>query len=325
MILKKIMTIWLCALLMLSMAFPVAAAEKTAAAGGILIPFSVTDSWDISTPDSISQTLQEKRALGEHLIRDYMLSFHYSVWFLHNRSDTEMIVLCRESQGADYQSLSSENLNRVVSARCEELTAAEPVTLDKVQTYRSGDVLYVKYTLSLEGSLYSTIFETVNAGRQYEVRLITREGKATDAVLGDFQRVADQLAAALTNPSQYEKAPETTVVPPASGSGNVVIDLEGEGSDVPDSSGASNSDSSPAASTAAEPENLPGGDPGVIEIGTDGVTLVLEETFPADDSSSGRSKSTAAVIGAAAMLVILTAIVVIFAVRKKSGSSGKTN
>lgn len=296
---------------------------QTASVGGILIPITFSDDWYVSTPDKIHEDLQEKRGLSASLLTDYMNAFSYSIWLTEKRGEKSMIVTAQDADGqASYASLTAAQLNLLLREQVETTTSLDGFSMEAVERYRSGAVLFIKYTVLYEGALYAYYYHTVTNGLALEVRFMAEGEEASDSELLDLQSVVDSLGTAMTFPENYETAPPTTQ-PETTAGGGVSIDLEGgDGDGVLDfGNGDSAAVLEPSATAAGENagetttehtlEN-----PDILEFGTDGQTLVIGDA----EAVNNRENSSNTALFWVVFLVLSTALVITIAVLTKRRS-----
>lgn len=283
--LKKTGCALLAVLLCFALSFSASAENltQTVPVGGILIPITFSDSWYCSTPGDIQEDLQEKRSLSASLLTDYMNAFSYCMWLTEKRGEKSIIVTAQQADGQEsYASLTAAQLNQLLREQVENAVSLEGFSVEAVERYHSGSVLFIKYTVLFEEELYAYYYHTVTNGLALEVRFLAEGEAASDDELLDLQSVVDSLGTAMTFPEQYETAPATTT-PETTTGGSVSIDLEGgEGDGVLHIGGGEPSATAPDAptqtdDTGEQTTEQPLANPDILEFGTDGQTLVIGE------------------------------------------------
>lgn len=298
--------------------FPLSAfaAGATSAAGHILVPFTFSDVWQYSTPEHIDDALCERRTLDAAHLSEYMTAFDYSLWLVNGKNDAEITVSCSDAGGqSDYAALSDEALGALIQNEVSQMSVAPEFRLSRVEKYRSGGIPFVKYSVDLDGRLFSFFYRTVADGIRYTVRVESPEGNFPAFVQADALSVVDSLGTALTFPEQYEKAPVRTTVAATTASVTLIYDPDGDGEGTvltppaAETTGTvppTTESGSPAGSEVGGTQSA--GHAAYVEVGTNGETLPIEEMDPsvyAARRSLWRPVLAAAAVAAAVVLVCL--------------------
>ncbi len=322
--LKKAAAVFFALLCFCSFSLAAAAADVTIAVGGILVPVSPSDRWHVSTPDAISEDLQEKRSLREDLVRDYMNAFGYALWLTEKGGEQAIIVRAEPSTLKDYAAQSPEELNELIGEQFGLFVSDFPFTASRIERYRAGDLLFLRYWITYEDKPYACYCCTVTDGVEIELRFMLEGREPSDARWTDFENLTDTLAAAFTSPENYEPAPETTTPAPAptsepaillpGGSEDGELDL-GEAMPPQTQGGVDRSE------PATEESTTRLADPGIVFVGEEGQTLVIEDAVRGEPVSSGITKGRLIAI-VVLLAVALALFVAAFIVKKRREKKG---
>lgn len=319
---KKICISALSLISLLIFSFSALAGQIDAAVGGWSVPFSFSDVWKVSTPDSIDKALCERRSLDEGRLAEYMKAFGYCLWLINEQNNAELIVTCANAAGQkDYSSLSENEFTTLVENQANALSFSPEFQVEKVQFYRSGNLRFAKYTIYLNQKPYIAIYDTVSNGYLYSVRAISRDGESPDYLQTDALSLVDSLGTVLSFPQNAVTVPNPTVAAETTASGALIFDLEGE------DSGEFYLGQSSAATKAEADSSIPATEgktnpPDVIEIGTDGLTMPIEELHP--EELRQKKKESKAWIIAVIVLLISAALIDYFTKKRKKEDKKET-
>lgn len=321
---KKYITAFIVLILLCLMSPSVYAADISVDIGGKEVGFDITSDWYFCTPQNIDSHFSERKMLSDELIRGHMSTFNYKLWLINKKTDDEIIVMSESSNGVkDYKGMSSSELNSVISDVVAVPSSFDGLSISKIEKYSTSGVLFVKYSASLNSVPYTVRYDTVSNGNLYQIKLISTDGKINKQELNDLLGIADTVGVALTFPENYSNVSYTK---PTVTDKNIVVDLETDpqnadgsayniaGGNSPTAVNSTNKDipTSSLYDNNSIPDNI-------IEVGTNGETVVIEETYPSDTgSSSFFGVKNAAAICAAVISVAVGLIVVIKLKRNKS-------
>lgn len=317
---KKFISLIITFFLILSVSVTAFAADKNANIGGKSVPFNIQSDWYCSTVNEIDSHFTEIKGLSEELIRDYMRTFDYRLWFINKKNGNEIIVQCAAAKGVkDYKKMTADEINSAITAEISKPYSLDNISVAKIEKYPSAGVLFVKYSVNMDNSLYMVRYDTVVNNVSYQIKIQAGGGKITDSNLKNCLSVADTVAVALTFPSDYSDV-TVTATETAKGDGSIIIDLETDPSFTGNSIGAADitDNTAPSASSAVTSSLVPADSESAMDnsviTGSNGETFVIEETYPSDTDSS---HSLPYIRVFAAVCVVAVAAAVIFAVIKR--------